>query len=169
MTMSKQEVILGLLKVTVDGVNLGYSRGANRFTVSRVFHAIKANGDMGDTVNTEILDEERATLNINQLTMTPDEFVKIFPAAANSSGTLTPTGAVNDLTDYHTVVALAKTKEGKTVTITLNNAFCKSNIDWQFNERDEVVSNVQFEACYAVQSDLWDYTAPYSIVFANAG
>lgn len=166
MTMSKQEVILGLLKCTVDGTNLGYSRGANRFTVNRVFHAIKANGDMGDTVNTEILDEERAVLTFNQLTMTPDEFVKIFPAASNTSGTLEPTGTVIS-TDYHEVVALAKTKEGKTVTITLHNAFCKSNIDWQFNERDEVVTNITFEACYAAQSDLWDYTAPYSIVFAT--
>lgn len=166
MTMSKQEVILGLLKCTVDNTNLGYSRGANRFTVNRVFHAIKANGDMGDTVNSEILDEERATLSINQLTMTPDEFVLLFPAAKNTSGTLEPTGSVAS-TNYHEVVALAKTKEGKTVTITLHNAFCKSNIDWQFNERDEVVSNITFEACYAVQTDLWDYTAPYSIVFAT--
>lgn len=166
MSMSKQEVILGLLKVTVDGTNLGYSRGANRFTVNRVFHAINANGDMGDTVNSEILDEERATLSINQLTMKPEEFILLFPAAANESGTLTPTGTVAS-SDYHTVTALAKTKEGKTVTITLNNAFCKSNIDWQFNERDEVVTNITFEACYAVQSDLWEYTAPYSIAFAS--
>ena len=166
MSMSKQEVILGLLKVTVDGTNLGYSRGANRFTVNRVFHAINANGDMGDTVNSEILDEERATLSINQLTMKPEEFILLFPASANASGTLTPTGTVSHA-DYHTVVALAKTKEGKTVTITLNNAFCKSNIDWQFNERDEVVTNITFEACYAVQADLWAYTAPYSIVFAS--
>ena len=166
MTMSKQEVILGLLKVTVDGTNLGYSRGANRFTVNRVFHAINANGDMGDTVNSIIIDEERATLSINQLTMTPAEFIKLYPAAANDNGTLTPTGSVTS-TDYHEVVALAKTKEGKTVTITLHNAFCKSNIDWNFNERDEVVSNITYEACYAVQTDLWDYTAPYNIVFAQ--
>lgn len=166
MTMSKQEVILGLLKVTVDGTNLGYSRGANRFTVNRVFHAINANGDMGDTVNSIIIDEERATLSINQLTMTPEEFIKLYPAAANDNGTLTPTGSVAS-TDYHEVVALAKTKEGKTVTITLHNAFCKSNIDWNFNERDEVVSNITYEACYAVQTDLWDYTAPYNIVFAQ--
>ena len=62
MTMSKQEVILGLLKCTVDNTNLGYSRGANRFTVNRVFHAINANGDMGDTVNSEMDPSARGRL-----------------------------------------------------------------------------------------------------------
>lgn len=167
MTMNKKDVILGLLQVKVGNTNLGYSRGANRFTVNRVFHAINANGDMGDTVESVIIDEERATLAINQLTMTPEEFILIFPAAQNTSGKLEPTGSVV-AADYHDIEAIAKTKDGQTVKIELKNAISKSNIDWQFNERDEVVTNVTFEACYNQQTDIWDYEAPYSITFAAA-
>ena len=154
MSYDKSLAILGICKVTVDGTDLGYSRGACSWTVQRVFHAIAANGDMGDTVNSEILDEERATLSLNQLIISAADFAKLYPAIA-------------DTTDYHTVVAIAKTKGGKYVRYTLNNAFVKSNIDWQFTERDEVVANIVYEACYAAKTDLWSYTAPYTIEFLD--
>lgn len=167
MSYDKSLAILGICKVTVDGTDLGYSRGACSWTVQRVFHAIAANGDMGDTVNSEILDEERATLSLNQLIISAADFAKLYPAVSEASGVVTPTGAVADTTDYHTVVAVAKTKGGKYVRYTLNNAFVKSNIDWQFTERDEVVANIVYEACYAAKTDLWSYTAPYTIEFLD--
>lgn len=167
MSYDKSLAILGICKVTVDATDLGYSRGACSWTVQRVFHSVTANGDMGDTVGSEILDEERATLSLNQLIISASDFKKLYPAVAEASGVITPTGAVNDTNDYHTVVAIAKTKGGKYVRYTLQNAFVKSNIDWQFNERDEVVANIVYEACYAAKNDLWSYTAPYTIEFLN--
>ena len=126
MSYDKQKVILGLLKISVDGTALGYSRGGSSFTVNRVIHHIAADGDLGDTTNAHILDEERPTLVVNQLVVDPAIFLKLFPAAANSSGTLSPTGHIASA-DYHDVVAVAKTKEGKFVRITLNDAINKGN------------------------------------------
>lgn len=50
--------------------------------------------------------------------------------------------------DFHTVTYEGKTKDGKAVKITLNNAINKGNIDWTFAEKGETVANVTFEGCY---------------------
>lgn len=168
MSYDKQKVILGLLKISVDGTALGYSRGGSSFTVNRVIHHIAADGDLGDTTNAHILDEERPTLVVNQLVVDPAIFLKLFPAAANSSGTLSPTGKIVSA-DYHDVVAVAKTKEGKFVRITLNDAINKGNISWTFNDRDEVVTSVTYEATYAERTDLFTYPgSPYTIEFLDS-
>lgn len=51
-------------------------------------------------------------------------------------------------TDFHTVKYEGKTKDGKAVVITMENAINKGNIDWTFAEKGETVANVTFEGCY---------------------
>lgn len=160
--MTKDNVLLGLSKVDVGGNNIGFSRGGSNFTVNRVFHDIKADGDMGTDKDSVILDEERATLTINMLETDFNKIAEVFPAMVVSQGVLTPTGTVVT-TNFKDVICVAKRKNGKFVKITLKDAICKSNIVMQMNEKDEVVINAVFEATYAPRTDLWAYEAPYKL------
>lgn len=60
---------------------------------------------------------------------------------------LTGSGEVLE-TDYKYIKFVGKTKAGKPITIELENAFCRSNPDWAFAEKDDVVPEIEFEACY---------------------
>lgn len=57
------------------------------------------------------------------------------------------TGLVTDA-EFKTVKWEGKTKGGKAVTITLNNAINMGNIDWTFAEKNDVVAAVTFTAAY---------------------
>lgn len=59
----------------------------------------------------------------------------------------TGTGAVAS-TDYKAVKWVGKSKDGKAVTISLKDAINMGNIDWTFAEKDDVVAQVVFTACY---------------------
>ena len=67
-------------------------------------------------------------------------------------------------TDYKYVKYVGKTKSGKAVTIEMENAFCRSNPDWQFNEKDDVVPEIEFEGVYEDEKlDKDDRTEPWSL------
>ena len=51
-------------------------------------------------------------------------------------------------TDYKYVKWMGKTKGGQAVTIELPKAICKSNPDWTFAEKDDVVPEIEFEGVY---------------------
>ena len=50
--------------------------------------------------------------------------------------------------DFKTVKWVGKTKGGKPVTITLENAINMGNIEWTFAEKNDVVPSIEFQACY---------------------
>lgn len=50
--------------------------------------------------------------------------------------------------DFKTVKWVGKTKGGKAVTITLENALNMGNIEWTFAEKNDVVPSIEFQACY---------------------
>ena len=46
----------------------------------------------------------------------------------------------------------------------MENAFCRSNPDWQFNEKDDVVPEIEFEGVYDdAKLDKDDRTEPWSL------
>lgn len=49
---------------------------------------------------------------------------------------------------FRTVKYIGKTKGGQSITIELQNAFCNSNLEWAFAEKEDVVAALEFEACY---------------------
>lgn len=57
------------------------------------------------------------------------------------------TGAVK-ATDFKEVSWVGLTKGGNAVTIKLHDAINMGNIDWTFAEKNEVVSSIEFTACY---------------------
>ena len=59
------------------------------------------------------------------------------------------TGAAQVLpSDFRYVKWVGKTKGGKAVQIVLKKAFCRSNIDWKFEEKNDTTAEVEFEGAY---------------------
>ena len=59
------------------------------------------------------------------------------------------TGAAQVLpADFRFVKWVGKTKGGKAVQIVLKKAFCRSNIDWKFEEKNDTTAEVEFEGAY---------------------
>ena len=50
--------------------------------------------------------------------------------------------------DFRYVKWVGKTKGGKPVQIELEKAFCRSNIDWKFEEKNDTTAEVEFEGAY---------------------
>ncbi len=59
------------------------------------------------------------------------------------------TGAGNvTAADFRYVKWVGRTKGGKPVQIELEKAFCRSNPDWKFEEKNDTVAAVEFEGAY---------------------
>ena len=60
------------------------------------------------------------------------------------------TGAAQvQATDFRYVKWVGKTKGGKSVQIEMEKAFCRSNIDWKFEEKNDTTAEVEFEGAYS--------------------
>lgn len=51
-------------------------------------------------------------------------------------------------TDFRYVKWVGRTKGGKPAQIELETAFCRSNPDWSFEEKNDTTAEVEFEAAY---------------------
>jgi hypothetical protein len=51
-------------------------------------------------------------------------------------------------TDFRYVKWVGRTKGGKSVQIELERAFCRSNPDWSFEEKNDTTAEVEFEGAY---------------------
>lgn len=51
--------------------------------------------------------------------------------------------------DFRYVKWVGKTKGGKAVQIVMKKAFCRSNIDWKFEEKNDTTAEVEFEGAYS--------------------
>jgi hypothetical protein len=75
------------------------------------------------------------------------------------------TGAAQvEATDVRYVKWVGKLKGGKAVQIELEKAFCRSNPDWTFEEKNETTAEVEFEGLYtddALAAD--DRTEPWKL------
>lgn len=79
----------------------------------------------------------------------------------------TGAGQVLD-TDFKYVKWVGKTKAGKAVTIEMEKAFCRSNPDWTFAEKDDVVPELEFEGVYDDTTlASGDRTEPWKITMAD--
>ena len=71
-------------------------------------------------------------------------------------------------TDYKYVKWVGRTKGGQAVTIEMPKAICKSNIDWTFAEKDDVVPEIEFEGVYDDNNlASGDRTEPWTLTVAD--
>lgn len=87
--------------------------------------------------------------------------------------TYTGAGQVT-VSDYRYVKWVGKTKGGKPVQIELPEAFCRSNPDWKFEEKNETVPEIEFEGVYTDdqlakddRTEPWILTTPDDLKAGN--
>ena len=80
-----KEILLGLGVFAIDGVDVALMRGGGQFTVERVFREIPADGDKGGVKDRIVIDEERAKLTMNVLTMLTS-IKSMYPALNETTG-----------------------------------------------------------------------------------
>lgn len=68
--------------------------------------------------------------------------------------------------DFKSVKWVGKTKGGDAVTIELDDAINMGNINWTFAEKDDVVPQIVFTACYSnTDAHISDTTEPWKISY----
>lgn len=85
------------------------------------------------------------------------------------------TGAAQvEATDVRYVKWVGKLKGGKTVQIELEKAFCRSNPDWTFEEKNETTAEAEFEGLYDDEklaaddrTEPWKLTLPDGLQAGN--
>ena len=87
--------------------------------------------------------------------------------------TYTGAGQV-EATDVRYVKWVGKLKGGKTAQIELTKAFCRSNPDWKFEEKNETTAEVEFEGLYedskletGDRTEPWILTLPDGLTAGN--
>ena len=71
--------------------------------------------------------------------------------------------------DFRYLKWVGKTKGGKDVQIELENAFCRSNPDWKFEEKNDTTAEVEFEGAYTDENLAKDdLTEPWKLTVDGA-
>lgn len=70
--------------------------------------------------------------------------------------------------DFRYIKYVGKTKSNKAITIEMTKAFCNSNPDWSFAEKDDTVATLEFEGCYTDTAlEAGTMTEPWTIDLAD--
>lgn len=159
------KIILGHGTFYIGANAVAVTRGGGQFTVERAYRDITADGDKGSVKGRVVLDESRAKLKMNLLEIVATNLPKMYPATklTAETGVFEAKAEIED-TDYTPVKWVGKTKDGKGVTIELDNAINKDNLDWSMVDKGEVIAALTYEACY----DDTDETEvePWQVTFA---
>lgn len=157
-----EKILLGHGVVTVGETPIGLTRGGSAFTVEREIRNIEADGDRGPVKGRIVIDTEVAKLTVNALEpFTSTELVKYYPGLTDSTGTVTSTLKIAE-GDYNDVTWTGKTKDGKAVTITLEDAINIGNLEWTLEDKNEAVPSLEFTATY---DEATRETPPWNVTF----
>ncbi|MFS0864126.1 hypothetical protein [Fredinandcohnia sp. 179-A 10B2 NHS] len=148
------DIILGDGVFAIGETDIALTRGGGQFTVEREYKQIEADGDYGPVKGRIRKIRSVARLVMNALEFLPADLSKMYPATTVDSTTtpgsdvITAKDDIED-TDYNaTVTWTGKTKNGRSVIITLENAINLENIDWSLVDKDEIVPALTYTAAY---------------------
>lgn len=167
--VTAEKIMLGCGVVSVGGYPLGLTRGGSVFSVEREFREIAADCDRGPVKGRIVIDTERAKMMVNALEpFASDEVSRYWPgldvdtAGADYdevTGTLTIASG-----DYNQIQFVGQTKDGKAVTIQIDDAINMANIEWSLEEKNEVIPALEFTATYDEDART---TPPWRVRFAK--
>lgn len=173
--MSAEKILLGFGVVTVGSTPIGLTRGGSVFVVEREYRHIEADGDRGIVKGRTVIDKENAKLTVNALELfNAKDMTKYYPGMSITPVTTegeNPTVVSNKMTstlkivegDYNDITWVGKTKDGKAVTIKIENALNLSNLEWTLEDKNEVVPALEFSATY---DEAEREKAPWDVDFA---
>ncbi|MFY9174533.1 MAG: carboxypeptidase-like regulatory domain-containing protein [Peptococcia bacterium] len=161
--VTAEKILLGSGIVTVGTTPIGLTRGGSSFTVEREIRQIEADGDRGPVKGRVVIDTEVAKLVVNALEIfNAEDMTKYYPALSlSASNVLTGTLSIA-AGDYNDVTWVGKTKDGKAVTIKVENALNLSNLEWTLEDKNEVVPSLEFTGTY---DEATRNTPPWSVTF----
>jgi len=160
------KILLGNGVFTVGATPIALTRGGGSFTVEREIRDINADGDYGPVEGRVVVDSEIAKLTVNALDLFTAADMDLFFSGTSATTTTTTlwTGTLAFAAgDYVDVTWVGKTKDGKAVTITLENCLNRDNIEFTFEDKSEVIPTLTFTAHY---SEAARTTPPWKVVFA---
>jgi hypothetical protein len=164
------KILLGYGVVSIGSTPIGLTRGGSSFTVEREIREIEADGDRGPVKGRLVIDREVAKLNVNALelfnavdmnkyypglSITPDH--ETTPTKNTVTGTLSIVAG-----NYNDIKWVGATKDGKSVTIIVEDALNMSNLEWSLEDKSEVVPSLEFTATY---DESTRNTPPYKVEF----
>lgn len=165
--MAANDIVLGDGVFAIGSTNVGLTRGGGQFTIEREYKEIQADGDYGPVKGRVKKTRSVAKLVVNALEILPANLTKFYPAmkVTTAAGVDTITAEMDiQTTDYNAVTWTGKTKGGRDVVITLQNAINLENLDWSLVDKDEVVQSLTFTATY---DETTRTTEPWDIEFAD--
>lgn len=155
----------GVFKIGTTAIAL--TRGGGSFSIEREYREIEADGDFGPVKGRIRKTKSVAKLTMNTLEILPANITKFYPSLASTSTTTTTTFTAGvDVVDgdYNASVSwTGKTKAGKNVVITLENALCLEGIQWDLVDKEEIVPEITYTATYL---DNARTTEPWKIEYA---
>ena len=165
-----EKIMLGCGVVSVGGVPLGLTRGGSTYTVEREYREIAADCDRGPVKGRIVIDTERARLNVKALEpFAMDEIARYWPGLTVDTAESTYDSVTGNLTiaagDYNDVTFVGQTKDGKAVTIELDDAINMENLEWALEDKNEVIPELGFTATY---DETTRTTPPWRVKFAKA-
>lgn len=160
-----QNILLGNGIFSVNDTPIALTRGGGKFITEREVREIEADGDRGPVKGRIEINKEVAKLIVRGLDMFDiPELKQFYPALEYDAITnkLKSTLKIID-TDYVTVKWEGKTKSGKKIIITVENAINFNGIDWDLIDKEEVVPEIEYTGTY-LETDRnnppWDIEYP---------
>ncbi|MFZ5352741.1 MAG: hypothetical protein ACOZCL_08460 [Bacillota bacterium] len=147
-------IILGDGVFSIGATAIALTRGGGTFAIEREYRAIEADGDYGPVKGRIRKTRSVAKLTLNALEILPANIAKYYPAMEEDTTTTPGTSIITATTDiadadYQATVSwTGKTKAGKQVKITLENAINLENIEWNMLDKDEIVPVITYTATY---------------------
>ncbi len=161
--MTAEKILLGYGVVSIGGTPIGLTRGGSAFIVEREYRNIEADGDRGIVKGRTVIDTENAKLTVNALELfTAADMKKYYPGMSIETNKMTSTLIITE-GDYNDIKWVGKTKDGKAVTINIENAINMSNLEWKLEDKSEVVPSLEFAATYDEEAR---DTSPWNVEFA---
>ena len=151
-------ILLGHGIFYINNKATALTKGGGKFALERDYREIEADGTIGPVKGLIDIEKSVAKLEINQLTIVPQDFASMYPGMVldnQTSGTVKITGSatIKDSDYQDTVYWIGKTIKGKPVKITLHNAINLENIDWDLQDKSEVVNKLTYTATYDIKQE----------------
>lgn len=166
------DIVLGDGVYAIGGVDVALTRGGGQFTVERTYKQIEADGDFGPVKGRIRKTGSIAKLVMNALEVLPANLEKFYPAMEVTAAagppkkdTLTAKEDIEDGDYAATVTWTGKTKGGRSVIITVENAINLENLDWSMVDKDELVPQLTYTATYLEAART---TEPWKVEFVDA-
>lgn len=150
-----ENIVLGNGLFYVDDNLVGLTRDGGNFSVEYEYREISADGDRGPVKGRISKDGARPKMTINHLELLTDTD-KFHPGlkkeTVENKTKITGTGKIDDEKDYHTVMFKGETKDGRAVSISIDNAINLENINFDLKDKNEIIDTVTFQSTYDEQA-----------------